>query len=171
MILLIIVSLLTFLSGKSGQRAGPQFQFTQPNGQSSQSSALQNFASPSPPLVVRRDSPQSVLSARDAMSQHPPPVASNFNCPEKTGFFPHAKSCDKYYSCENGTAVLKTCGNGLVFDDSDYMRENCAYPFSVECGERTDMGKLVSVALFYLSVFFLLSNTTTINRLRDGDNK
>jgi len=67
-------------------------------------------------------------------------VASNFACPEKTGFFPHIKSCDKYYACENGTAILKTCGNGLVFDDQDYMRENCAYPFSVECGDRTDMG-------------------------------
>lgn len=27
-------------------------------------------------------------------------------------------SCDKYYSCENGTATLKICGNGLVFDDA-----------------------------------------------------
>ena len=34
------------------------------------------------------------------------------------GFFPHHKSCDKYYSCENGTASLKICGNGLVFDDA-----------------------------------------------------
>lgn len=139
MILLLVVSLLTFLSGKLGQRAGPQFQFTQPNSQGP--TPLQNFQPPRENIQpVRRDPPQQSLSPRDAMLQQPPPVASNFNCPEKTGFFPHAKSCDKYYSCENGTAILKTCGNGLVFDDSDYMRENCAYPFSVECGDRTDMG-------------------------------
>lgn len=65
----------------------------------------------------------------------------SFTCPEKSGFYPHHKSCDKYWSCENGTANLKVCGNGLVFDDSDSLRENCAYPFSVDCGERTDLGK------------------------------
>lgn len=61
---------------------------------------------------------------------------------KRFGFFPHHKSCDKYYSCENGTATLKVCGNGLVFDDADSTRENCAYPFSVDCGDRTDLGNL-----------------------------
>ncbi|OTF79228.1 hypothetical protein BLA29_011419, partial [Euroglyphus maynei] len=42
------------------------------------------------------------------------------------------------------TATLKTCGNGLVFDDSDTRRENCAYPFSVDCGSRSDLEPPIS---------------------------
>lgn len=64
-----------------------------------------------------------------------------FQCPDSFGFYPHHKSCDKYWACENGTATLKLCGNGLAFDDQDSLRENCAYPFSVDCGSRTDMGE------------------------------
>lgn len=68
-----------------------------------------------------------------------------FVCPEKSGFFAHHKNCDKYWACENSTAILKTCGNGLVFDESDSLKENCAYPFSVDCGSRTDLGKLLDL--------------------------
>lgn len=46
-----------------------------------------------------------------------------------------------FHSFFLGTATLKLCGNGLVFDDSDSKRENCAYPFSVDCGDRADLGK------------------------------
>lgn len=77
--------------------------------------------------------------------------AGQFQCPDTFGFFSHHKSCDKYWACENGTATLKLCGNGLVFDDSDSHRENCAYPFSVDCGSRTDLGNpplLLSFKLF-----------------------
>lgn len=65
----------------------------------------------------------------------------DFDCPDNFGFYPHYRSCDKYWACENGTASLKVCGNGLVFDDADPLRENCAYPFSVNCGDRSDLGK------------------------------
>mgnify|MGYP003729696031 CR=1 FL=1 len=66
----------------------------------------------------------------------------SYHCPDSFGFFRHHKSCDKYWACENGTAALKLCGNGLMFDDSDPKRENCAYPFSVDCGsDRTDLGE------------------------------
>ncbi|KAH7982260.1 hypothetical protein HPB52_003549 [Rhipicephalus sanguineus] len=68
----------------------------------------------------------------------------DFQCPDQFGFYPHHKSCDKYYACSNGTASLKTCGNGLVFDDVDPLRENCAYPFSVNCGDRTDLEPPIS---------------------------
>lgn len=37
--------------------------------------------------------------------------------------------------------LFKVCGNGLVFDDSDSTREGCSYPFSVDCGDRVDLGK------------------------------
>jgi len=68
----------------------------------------------------------------------------DFDCPDNFGFYPHFRSCDKYWACENGTASLKVCGNGLVFDDVDPLRENCAYPFSVNCGDRTDLEPPIS---------------------------
>jgi hypothetical protein len=67
-----------------------------------------------------------------------------YDCPDDFGFFPHSRSCDKYFACSNGTATLKLCGNGLVFDATDPLRENCAYPFSVKCGDRTDLEPPIS---------------------------
>lgn len=87
---------------------------------------------------------RSVSSARAHEASQSSRAAANsghFQCPDSFGFYPHSKSCDKYWACENGTAALKLCGNGLVFDDSDSLRENCAYPFSVDCGSRTDLGE------------------------------
>lgn len=85
-------------------------------------------------------------SSRQQLPAAPAPVQNfgSFNCPDDFGFYPHVKSCDKYWGCDNGTATLKTCGNGLVFDDSDTKRENCAYPFSVDCGERSDLEPPIS---------------------------
>ncbi|XP_074598542.1 protein obstructor-E-like [Brevipalpus obovatus] len=143
MFVLLTASILAVFTGISCQRAGPQFQFSPANAQPPPQP--QNFQQPPPqPQPARREPPPTNLSPREALNSQPRPVASNFACPEKTGFFPHAKSCDKYYACENSTAILKTCGNGLVFDDQDYMRENCAYPFSVDCGDRTDMEPPIS---------------------------
>lgn len=72
----------------------------------------------------------------------------SYVCPDSFGYFRHHKSCDKYWACENNTATLKLCGNGLMFDDSDPKRENCAYPFSVDCGtDRTDLGEYQSVSI------------------------
>ncbi|XP_013785504.1 protein obstructor-E-like [Limulus polyphemus] len=67
-----------------------------------------------------------------------------FNCPEYYGFFPHPRNCDRYWSCDNGTATLKVCGNGLVFDPSDKLTENCAYAFTVNCGDRVDVEPPIS---------------------------
>lgn len=91
--------------------------------------------------------PQSLSSARAAevtASLRAAASGGHFTCPDNFGFYPHHKSCDKYWACENATATLKLCGNGLVFDDSDSLRENCAYPFSVDCGSRTDLEPPIS---------------------------
>lgn len=70
-----------------------------------------------------------------------------YRCPDSFGYFRHHKSCDKYWACDNSTAQLKVCGNGLMFDDSDPKRENCAYPFSVDCGsDRVDLEPPISTA-------------------------
>lgn len=84
----------------------------------------------------RADATSASLAASSGQAYH---------CPDSFGYFRHHKSCDKYWACENNTATLKLCGNGLMFDDSDPRRENCAYPFSVECGsDRTDVEAPIS---------------------------
>lgn len=94
---------------------------------------------------LNRDNPAIIEAARKAEQTAASLAASSgqtYHCPDLFGFFRHHKSCDKYWACENGTATLKLCGNGLNFDDSDPKRENCAYPFSVDCGgDRTDLGE------------------------------
>ncbi|XP_076352996.1 protein obstructor-E-like isoform X2 [Tachypleus tridentatus] len=67
-----------------------------------------------------------------------------FNCPEYYGYFPHSRNCDRYWSCDNGTSTLKLCGNGLVFDPSDKLTENCAYAFTVNCGDRVEVEPPIS---------------------------
>lgn len=66
-----------------------------------------------------------------------------FKCPDDYGFYPHSLSCDKYWKCDNNVAELKTCGNGLAFDDTDpkFLKENCDYLHNVDCGARTQLGK------------------------------
>lgn len=63
----------------------------------------------------------------------------DFKCPDEYGFYPHSQSCDKYWKCDGNVAELKTCGNGLAFDDTDpkYLKENCDYLHNVDCGQRT----------------------------------
>lgn len=67
----------------------------------------------------------------------------DFKCPDDYGFYPHPVSCDKYWKCDNGLAELKTCGNGLAFEDTDpkYLKENCDYLHNVDCGDRTQLGE------------------------------
>lgn len=67
----------------------------------------------------------------------------DFQCPDDFGFYPHHISCDKYWKCDGREAELKTCGNGLAFDDTDtkYLKENCDYLHNVDCGSRSQLGK------------------------------
>jgi len=71
-----------------------------------------------------------------------------FTCPHEYGFYPHETSCDRYYKCENNVAELKTCGNGLAFDDTDpkYLKENCDYLHNVDCGHRTELEPPIATA-------------------------
>ncbi|XP_022196949.1 protein obstructor-E isoform X2 [Nilaparvata lugens] len=70
----------------------------------------------------------------------------DFKCPDDYGFYPHSSSCDKYFKCDNGVSELKTCGNGLAFDDTDpkYLKENCDYIHNVDCGDRRTLEPAVS---------------------------
>ncbi|XP_021950729.1 uncharacterized protein LOC110847969 [Folsomia candida] len=76
---------------------------------------------------------------KEGTPQSSPPT--KFTCPHEYGFYPHPRSCDKYYKCENSIATLKTCGNGLGFEDSDpkFLAENCDYLHNVDCGDRSEL--------------------------------
>lgn len=132
--------LATFLAATSAQRAGPQGYF--PAAQPADRDRYIDEALPR----YEDNKPQNNRNyAPQPQSQPPAREVGNFNCPEKFGFYPHSRSCDKYWACENGTASLKLCGNGLVFDDSTPSdQENCAYPFSVKCNSRTDLEPPIS---------------------------
>ncbi|KAB7493591.1 hypothetical protein Anas_09711 [Armadillidium nasatum] len=66
-----------------------------------------------------------------------------FSASTTTGFTPHDVACDKYWACEGGVATLKTCGNGLAFDDGDvdFLTENCDYYHNVDCSTRPERQK------------------------------
>ncbi|KAG1695549.1 Protein obstructor-E [Nymphon striatum] len=64
----------------------------------------------------------------------------DFYCEEIYGYFPHDTYCDKYWSCDNGTATLKECGNGLMFDGRNNRIESCNYDYIVPCGDRKRKG-------------------------------
>jgi len=71
----------------------------------------------------------------------------DFKCPDEfAGFFPHLISCDKYWSCNEGIAELRTCGNGLGFLDTDdtFTLEQCEELHLVECGDRTEIEPPIS---------------------------
>lgn len=47
--------------------------------------------------------------------------------------------CDKFYECKDGVATEKLCPDGLVFDPLNRKINKCDQPFSVDCGERTEL--------------------------------
>ena len=74
-------------------------------------------------------------------------LVDDFVCPDEfEGYYPHLYSCDKYWKCLGGVAEIKTCGNGLAFNDQDptFTSENCEYLYSVECGNRTEIEPPIS---------------------------
>ena len=78
----------------------PQFAFNpstanqfQPSSSSSSSGSSQS-----------NSGSQSGGSSRQQLPAAPAPVQNfgSFNCPDDFGFYPHVKSCDKYWGCDNG---------------------------------------------------------------------
>lgn len=66
-------------------------------------------------------------------------IAMGFQCPEPHGFFAHPTECDGYYECKNNQPTKKLCEDGLLFDTSNPNLEKCDLPFSVDCGDRTEL--------------------------------
>jgi hypothetical protein len=89
--------------------------------------------------VTPAPAPAASVGVAASTSQTAPQQNEFFDCPEKNGFFAHDRSCDKYWKCDEGVSTLKICGNGLVFDDTDLKRESCNYPFTVDCGLRSEL--------------------------------
>ncbi|KAH7642026.1 protein obstructor-E [Dermatophagoides farinae] len=141
---IILISLFAIAPTVLCQRP-PQFSFNPSS--SNQPSSLPYQPTAAAPVPQQQQPPRAILNQNSFQPSNPNihlGGGSSFQCLDDFGFYPHLKSCDKYWACDNGTATLKTCGNGLVFDDSDTRRENCAYPFSVDCGERSDLEPPIS---------------------------
>lgn len=68
-------------------------------------------------------------------------LATAFKCPESNGFFADPKQCDKYYECVDSQPEEKLCPDGLLFEIKNPNHERCDLPFSVDCGERTELRK------------------------------
>ncbi|VVC25966.1 Chitin binding domain [Cinara cedri] len=62
-----------------------------------------------------------------------------FQCPAKNGQYEDSKQCDKFYECKDGVATAKLCPDGLVFDPFNRKVNKCDQPFSVDCGDRTEL--------------------------------
>ncbi|XP_050498238.1 protein obstructor-E-like [Diabrotica virgifera virgifera] len=63
-------------------------------------------------------------------------VNAQFQCPQRTGFFPDLDQCDLYYVCSRGQYEQRLCPDGLVFDDKDPNFERCETPANVDCTDR-----------------------------------
>ena len=83
-------------------------------------------------------------------------IYEDYVCPKPDGFFPHETQCDAYWHCEGGYAEFKLCGNGLSFDDTDDTRAHCNYRFTIDCGNRTEFGRLKLVFLTIEKLFVKL---------------
>ena len=71
--------------------------------------------------------------------------AGQFSCPEKDGTFEDTRQCDKYYECFDGIAEERLCPDGLVFDPFSNKREPCDHYFNVDCGDRLELRKFLSI--------------------------
>ncbi|CAL1288222.1 unnamed protein product [Larinioides sclopetarius] len=54
-------------------------------------------------------------------------------CPKARGLFAHADSCHKFYQCYDGEVLVKSCPEGLLFDEE---KSSCARAKAVDCGDR-----------------------------------
>lgn len=68
-------------------------------------------------------------------------IDCQFQCPKKDGQYEDSVQCDKFYECKDGKATPKLCPDGLVFDPLNRKVNKCDQPFSVDCGERTELRK------------------------------
>ena len=71
------------------QRQSPQFSFSPNQNQGYQ-----------PPAPQAQPQPSQSQPSRPAAQ-----YTGSFNCPQDFGFYPHVKSCDKYWACDNGSYI------------------------------------------------------------------
>lgn len=83
------------------QRAQPQYQFTNPNQNQNQYQSQYQAQAQS-----NRQEPSAAAQQQSQANR----AAQSFNCPDDFGFYPHIKSCDKYWACDNGNYnVIMNC--------------------------------------------------------------
>ena len=86
-----------------------------------------DYSESAPPLPVSSDygESSSEYSEYDEYADYSASeyyAYDGFTCPDGyKGFYPHGVSCDKYWACDDGETELRTCGNGLAYDDTDLV--------------------------------------------------
>lgn len=78
------------------------------------------------------------------------PGSQKFQCPnDKNGSYEDEVQCDKYYECRDGIAKERLCPDGLVFDPSLRKVNKCDQPFNVDCGDRTELRKILTFEIIF----------------------
>lgn len=50
--------------------------------------------------------------------------------------FEHPTACDKYFQCENGAYIERTCPNGLLYGTREIVRDSCVFRWHADCGDK-----------------------------------
>jgi chitinase len=117
--------------------------FSQPRGRGG-AAADQEDEAPRrrPPPPTRRPSEAAGVTVDPFNTPEPPTTPSSepeFTCVSE-GFFPHAKSCKKYYWCLEAAGLgmvahTFTCPTGLYFST---LTDGCDFRRNVDCGDKDD---------------------------------
>ena len=49
----------------------------------------------------------------------------------------HPNACDKYFLCEDGFILERTCPNGLMYGTRDMVKDYCVHRWQADCGEKS----------------------------------
>ena len=79
-------------------------------------------------------------------------------CPNTgDGYYEDPVQCDKYYDCYNGVSETRLCPDGLVFDPFSRKDNPCDHYFNVDCGDRLELRKSLSLTPWSGTYRFLLN--------------
>lgn len=84
----------------------PQFAFNQGSPYQPPAQPLQSSSANAPAAQSSHNRHSTSSSSSTSSQAASSAYAGSFNCQEDFGFYPHVKSCDKYWACDNGKFTL-----------------------------------------------------------------
>lgn len=96
-------------------------------------------------LIVDDEIIQRLKNANDAVvynntrQKAVTPIVKDPHCvgEENLATFEHPDACDKYYICENGRYIERTCPNGLMYGTRNIVRASCVHRWHANCGSKS----------------------------------